>query len=48
MAAAEPRRGEDERAEVKRLIGTLGVGYIPPHLRPDEDGTDGSGSHVEE
>jgi hypothetical protein len=48
MAAAEPRGGEDERAEVERLIERLGVGYVPPHLRPDEDDTDGPGSHVEE
>lgn len=33
--AAAARRSEGERGEVEELIDLLGVGYIPPTLRPE-------------
>ena len=35
-AAAAARRHEGERGDVEELIDRLGVGYVPPHLRPDQ------------
>lgn len=37
MAAAEQRRSAGERGTVEELIEVLGIGYVPPHLKAEND-----------